>query len=107
MQILTLWMRVCVLHDFGELLIHPLHQGQDAATNTERLEYTMDKHLLHKQNTALKAYRSVHMESAWSSSGRFDIIWTSFADLVRDRQVLAILSDVLANEDVAVLKKDV
>lgn len=30
-------MGVCILHDLGELLVHSLHQGQDATTNTERL----------------------------------------------------------------------
>lgn len=35
---LTLWVWVCVLHDFGELLIHPFNQSQNASSNPERLQ---------------------------------------------------------------------
>lgn len=36
---LTLGMGVGVLHNLSKLLVHSLHQRQDATTNTERLQY--------------------------------------------------------------------
>lgn len=41
--ILTLGVGISVLHDLGELFIHPLSQRQDAATNPVRLKNVYNK----------------------------------------------------------------
>lgn len=41
--ILTLGVGISVLHDLGELFIHPLSQRKDAATNPVRLENTQNE----------------------------------------------------------------
>lgn len=68
---LTLGMGVCVLHDLGELLVHPLHQRQDATTDAERL---LDNEKKNPQQIRNSPHRTVRVNATGNDAVTYEAL---------------------------------
>lgn len=105
-------MGISVLHDLGELFIHPLGQRQDATTNPVRLENTQNEgssncspYLLLGLAKIPNSRDTRNLPSGWD--GRIPLLEKSSQYLVSVGQTLAVFGNVLSDENVGVFKQDV